>query len=80
MPVWLDIRIGVVGGLGLLTFVFWFAFARMPSRRSDGGLTQHDAGQYWNADRPRVAATKLFERVARVLQLLKTSPAAMSHK
>jgi hypothetical protein len=52
MPVWLDVSIGVVGGLGSLAVVFWFVFTRMPSRRSDGGLTQHDAGQYWNADRP----------------------------
>jgi hypothetical protein len=39
----------VVGGLGLLAAVFWFAFVRMPSRRSDGGLTKHEAGNYWPA-------------------------------
>jgi hypothetical protein len=26
--------------------VFWFAFGRAPRRRSDGGLTQHEAGNY----------------------------------
>jgi hypothetical protein len=32
MPVWLDVSIGVVGGRGLLAVVFWFVFARVPSR------------------------------------------------
>jgi hypothetical protein len=50
MTTWLNITFGVVGGLGLVAAVFWFAFARMPSRRSDGGLTQLEAGNYWNAD------------------------------
>ena len=50
MPVWLDVSIGVICGLGLLAVVFWLVFARVPSRRSDGGLTQHDAGYYWHSD------------------------------
>jgi hypothetical protein len=47
MPVWLDVSIGAIFGLALLAAVFWFVFARPPSRRSDGGLTQHDATNYW---------------------------------
>jgi hypothetical protein len=47
MPVWLDISIGVLGGLVVLAVVFWFTFARMPGRRSDGGLTQQEASNYW---------------------------------
>jgi hypothetical protein len=37
----------LVGGLVLLVAVFWFAFARAPGRRSDGGLTQRDSSNYW---------------------------------
>ena len=37
-------------GVGLIAGVFWFAFARMPERRSDGGLTQHDATYYTSGD------------------------------
>jgi hypothetical protein len=48
MPVWLDISIGVFGGLVVLTAVFWFVFARIPGRRSDGGLTRHEATNYWS--------------------------------
>ena len=46
MPAWLDVAIGVISGLGVVGGVFWFAFARAPERRSDGGLTKHDAADY----------------------------------
>jgi hypothetical protein len=49
IPSLLNVTLGVIGGLGLLAAVFWFAFARMPSRRSDRGLTQHEATNYWAA-------------------------------
>jgi hypothetical protein len=50
MPVWLDVSIGVLGGLVVLAVVFWFTFARMPGRRSDGGLTHQEPSYYWNSD------------------------------
>jgi hypothetical protein len=50
MPTWLDVGVGAVIGLVLLAAVFWFVFARAPGRRSDGGLTQHDAANYWHSD------------------------------
>ena len=43
MPVWLDVALGVICGLCMVGGVFWFAFARAPERRSDEGLTKHDA-------------------------------------
>jgi hypothetical protein len=49
MPVWLDVIIGVICSFGLVGGIFWFAFARAPERRSDGGLTKHDAVNYTSA-------------------------------
>jgi hypothetical protein len=46
MPVWFDVAIGVICGFSVVGGVFWFAFARVPERRSDGGLTKHDAANY----------------------------------
>lgn len=39
MPDWFQAAIGGAAGLVLIGCVFWFAFGRAPSRRSDGGLT-----------------------------------------
>jgi nitrate reductase gamma subunit len=41
---------GGILGLVLIAGVFWFAFGRMPERRSDTGLTQHDAVNYFSGD------------------------------
>jgi hypothetical protein len=46
MPNWLEVTLGVICGLGMVGGVFWFAFARTPERRSDEGLTKHDASNY----------------------------------
>jgi hypothetical protein len=47
---WLEMCLGA--GLGLLVVggVFGFTFRRMPERRSDGGLNQHDASYYESGD------------------------------
>jgi len=50
MADFLEMALGGVLGVGLIVGVFWFAFARMPERRSDGGLTQHDATYYTSGD------------------------------
>ena len=46
MPDWLDVAFRVALTLGVIAGVFWFALGRAPKRRSDGGLTQHDASYY----------------------------------
>jgi hypothetical protein len=43
MPVWLEVALGMIIGLSLIGGVFWFTFARVPERRSDGGTTNRDA-------------------------------------
>ncbi len=50
MSQWLEMCLGA--GLGLLVVggVFGFTFRRMPERRSDGGLNQHDASYYESGD------------------------------
>jgi hypothetical protein len=50
MSEWLEMALGVVLGVGLVAGVIGFAFARMPERRSDGGLTQHEATYYTSGD------------------------------
>jgi len=50
MSTWFEVALGGISGLAIVGGVFWFAFGRMPERRSDGGLTQHDAGNYTSGD------------------------------
>ena len=38
MPDWLDAALRALLALGVIGGVFWFAFARPPGRRDDGGL------------------------------------------
>ena len=38
MPEWLDATLRALLALGVIGAVFWFAFARPPKRRDDGGL------------------------------------------
>ena len=40
---------GIVG-LALIGGVFWLTFRNPPARRSDGGLTQHDASKLGSGD------------------------------
>ena len=49
MPDWLRILLAVAAGLVLLAGLVRFAFGGQPRRRSDGGLTQHDAENYHNS-------------------------------
>ena len=48
MPDWLRIALAIAAGLVLLAVLGWFAFGGLPRRRSDGGLTQHDAANYYD--------------------------------
>ncbi|QGM45592.1 hypothetical protein [Methylocystis heyeri] len=41
---------GAFLGLFIVGGVLWFVFWRTPERRSDGGLTQHDASYYASGD------------------------------
>jgi hypothetical protein len=50
MPDWLRIALAIAAGLSLLAGLSWFAFGGLPRRRSDGGLTQHDAAHYHNSN------------------------------
>jgi hypothetical protein len=47
---WPEMGLGVVLGLLVVGSLFGFTFRRMPERRSDGGLTQHDASYYTSGD------------------------------
>lgn len=46
MPIWMQIALGLILGVGIIVGVFWLTFRRVPERRSDGGLAQHDAANY----------------------------------
>ena len=50
MSIWFEVAGAVILGLAIVGSVFWFAFRRAPERRSDGGLTQHDATYYSSGD------------------------------
>jgi nitrate reductase gamma subunit len=50
MTTWLEVAFGAIVGVLVIVGVFWFTFRRMPERRSDGGLTQHDAAFYSSGD------------------------------
>ena len=38
MPDWLDSTLRALLAFGVIGGVFWFAFARQPERRDDGGM------------------------------------------
>jgi hypothetical protein len=50
MSVWVEVAAGVILGLFVVGAALWHTFGRMPERRSDGGLVQHDAAYYTSDD------------------------------
>jgi nitrate reductase gamma subunit len=42
----MQIALGLILGMAIIAGAFWFTFRRVPERRSDGGLVQHDAANY----------------------------------
>jgi hypothetical protein len=50
VPVWIEVAAGVISGLVIVGAIFWYTFGRMPERRSDAGLIQHEAAHYASGD------------------------------
>jgi len=50
MPDWLQAVLAGLFGLGLIGGVFWFAFRRIPEKRSDAPSVSYDATDFSSGD------------------------------